>query len=325
MGDFVLNDSDSALDSDEELQEAFAKGLLKPGLNEEIERVEKKYANNVADLKAKLKEFKLQLPWVESLDLVTAVAPLAPDVAMQIEETAQRRKNIKENTKGKLKYDPTEDPVLNEFKRENLIHRQAQAAVIEGIKRLKELGIATRRPDDYFAEMAKTDEHMQKVRKNLMAKQAAQARTEKVRQLRDQKKMSKRVQIDAKLKQQADKKQMLEQLKRVRKGKASASDLDFLDDNQGKKGQGKGKDKVNRKRQHKDNKFGFGGKKKGSKMNTRDSSNNMDGFNSSAKKKPFNFRDNNMKSKNFKPNNKKMQKGGKPQRPGKSKRMKQKR
>ena len=51
------------------------------------------------------------------------------------------------------------------------------------------------RPDDYFAEMAKSDEHMQKVRKNLMAKQAAQARTEKVRQLRDQKKMAKRVQV----------------------------------------------------------------------------------------------------------------------------------
>lgn len=43
--------------------------------------------------------------------------------------------------------------------------------------------------------MAKSDEHMQKVRKNLMAKQAAQARTEKVRQLRDQKKIAKRVQV----------------------------------------------------------------------------------------------------------------------------------
>lgn len=51
------------------------------------------------------------------------------------------------------------------------------------------------RPEDYFAEMAKTDEHMQKVRKNLMSKKAAQARTEKVRQLREQKKIAKRVQV----------------------------------------------------------------------------------------------------------------------------------
>lgn len=65
---------------------------MQPGLNEEIERVEKKYINNVADLKAKHKEFKLKLPWVETLDLVTAVAPMAPDVALQLQETAQRRK-----------------------------------------------------------------------------------------------------------------------------------------------------------------------------------------------------------------------------------------
>lgn len=43
--------------------------------------------------------------------------------------------------------------------------------------------------------MAKSDEHMQKVRKSLLAKQAAQARVDKVRQLRDQKKIAKRVQV----------------------------------------------------------------------------------------------------------------------------------
>ncbi|CAK1553452.1 unnamed protein product [Leptosia nina] len=306
--DFVLNDSESDVDSDEELQEAFAKGLLKPGINEEIEKVEKRHVNNIADLKAKLKEFELKLPWVETLDLVTSVAPMAPDVALQIQQTAQRRKNLQENTKSKQLYDPASDPVLNEFKRENLIHRQAQAAVLDGIKRLKELNIPTRRPDDYFAEMAKTDEHMQKVRKNLMAKQAAQSRVEKVRQLREQKKIAKRVQIDTKLKQAADKKHMLEQLKRVRKGKST--DLDFLDDKKGKGNKGKDAMKVNKRRAMKDQKFGFGGKKKGSKLNTRESSSQMDGFNSSAKKKPFNI-----KSKQFKPNNKK-----KNQRPGKSKR-----
>lgn len=54
-------------------------------------------------------------------------------------------RNVQENSKGKQVYDPTNDPVLNEFKRENLIHRQAQAAVLDGIKHLKELNISTRR------------------------------------------------------------------------------------------------------------------------------------------------------------------------------------
>ncbi|CAG9115759.1 hypothetical protein JYU34_016683 [Plutella xylostella] len=314
MTDFELNASDSEVDSDEELQEAFAKGLLQPGLNEVVEKTAKNYINNVAELKIKLKEIKLKLPWVETLDLVTTVAPMAPDIALQLQETAIKRKNVKENTKGKQAYDPTQDPVLNEFKRENLLHRQAQAAVMEGIKKLKELNIPTKRPEDYFAEMAKSDEHMQKVRKNLLAKQAAQARVEKVRQLRDQKKIAKRVQTEAKLKQASDKREMLEKLKRVRKGKSS--DLDFLDDNKGKNNN-KGKGATARsakKRANKDQKFGFGGKKKGSKLNTRESSNDMDGFNSSAKKKPFNF-----KSQNFKA------KGKKPQRPGKSKRKNAKR
>lgn len=76
------------------MQEAFAKGLLKPGLNEEIEKVDKQYVNNITDLKAKLKEFELKLPWVETLDMVTSVAPMAPDVALQIQQTAQRRKLV---------------------------------------------------------------------------------------------------------------------------------------------------------------------------------------------------------------------------------------
>lgn len=76
------------------MQEAFAKGILKPGLNEEIEKIEKRHINNVEDLKLKLKEFQLKLPWIETLDLVTTVAPMAPDVALQLQETAQRRKYV---------------------------------------------------------------------------------------------------------------------------------------------------------------------------------------------------------------------------------------
>ena len=32
-----------------------------------------------------------------------------------------------------------------------------------GLKRLRDLDVPTTRPDDYFAEMIKTDEHMQRV------------------------------------------------------------------------------------------------------------------------------------------------------------------
>ena len=59
-------ESDSSdQDTDEELKEAFAAGLLKPGLNYMGEAPEKKVAkNNVPALTQKLAELQRNLPWV---------------------------------------------------------------------------------------------------------------------------------------------------------------------------------------------------------------------------------------------------------------------
>ena len=43
-------------------------------------------------------------------------------------------------------------------------YQQALSAVELGQRKLEELDIPTTRPDDYFAEMVKTDDHMRKVR-----------------------------------------------------------------------------------------------------------------------------------------------------------------
>lgn len=82
-------------------------------------------------------------------------------VLLQLEETQNLRQNVLKNSKNSGSIE--EDPVLNDFKREMMFHRQAQAAVLESFPRLKSLGVLTKRPDDYFAQMAKSDEHMQKV------------------------------------------------------------------------------------------------------------------------------------------------------------------
>lgn len=42
-------------------------------------------------------------------------------------------------------------------------YQQAQSAVAIGLRKLQELDVPTTRPDDYFAEMIKTDDHMRKV------------------------------------------------------------------------------------------------------------------------------------------------------------------
>ena len=83
---------------------------------------------------------------------------------LQEEELKHEAKLTKfKGKKKKIAHTAGEDPALNDFRRETLFHRQAQAAVLRGIAQLKECGIRTKRPDDYFAEMAKSDEHMHKV------------------------------------------------------------------------------------------------------------------------------------------------------------------
>ncbi|CAL7942032.1 unnamed protein product [Xylocopa violacea] len=266
--------------SDEELQEAYAKGLLKPGLNVVIEENKKTHKNCVNLMKKKLEEIKLNLPWIERLDTVNAPAPLAPELALQMQEQEVRRAKQLKGNKKLPQYDPSEDPVLNDFRRETMFHRQAQSAVMDSIARLKKLGVPTIRPDDYFAEMAKSDAHMQKVRENLMRKQTVAQRSEKIRQLRQQKKVGKQMQIEATLKKHAEKRKMLEEVKKYRKG--ARRDLDFLDDK--KKPQNKTVDpKVAAKRKMRDAKYGFGGKKRGNKKNTRASSADVSEYKRPAK------------------------------------------
>ncbi|GJQ75767.1 hypothetical protein Trydic_g17838 [Trypoxylus dichotomus] len=214
MSDFENSNSDSeAADSDLELQEAFAAGVLKPGLN----KVEEKrlFANDIKGLRQKQQEIALNLPWIETLDCINSVAPLAPELATKMQEQEQKRENQLKNNKKLPQFNSNEDPVLNDFKRETMFYRLAQATVLDALPKLKEMNIQTKRPEDYFAEMAKTDAHMQKIREKLMQKQAQQQRSEKVKQLRMQRKEGKALQTQARLERQKEKREMLEQVKHM--------------------------------------------------------------------------------------------------------------
>lgn len=263
-------------DSDDALREKFHKNELRTGLNV-IEKVERQPANDTVKLKAALEMYMLKASWVERMDLINDLAPLTPELAIQIEKQQQKRQNQFKGNR-KIPYvAPEADPVLNDFKREILFHRQAQAATIEGIRRLREVGVTTKRPDDYFAEMAKSDEHMRRVTKVLQDKQEGIAKSERVRQLREQRRMGKLIQRQATEKRDEERRKMLSDVKKFRKGKLS--NLDFLDDDdEGPRGEfrksGKqkvSKKKVSAKRKARDAKFGFGGRKKGMKRNTKES------------------------------------------------------
>lgn len=87
----------------------------------------------------------LALGWLETLDCVTDQAPLAPELADQMQQQQNLRQNQLQNNKKLKQFAPEQDPVLNDFKREVMFHRQAQAAVMEAVPKLKAAGIAITR------------------------------------------------------------------------------------------------------------------------------------------------------------------------------------
>merc|ERR1712012_1372227 len=208
-----------------ELKEAFAAGLLKPGLNYEAGE-KKEVKNNFPAMRQKLAEMQTKLNWVERLDLVNGPAPLAPELAYKEELHSKERASRAKQAGGSLE----EDVVHNDFKREMLFYRQAQAAVLEGLPRLQSLGVKTKRPEDYFAQMAKSDQHMKKMTKG------------------------------------------------------QGGNMDFLDkkDSKGKVGGGR----KEQKRNFKDKKFGFGGKKRDVKKNDKRSTDDVSSFRPGQKTSP---------------------------------------
>ncbi|XP_017784580.1 PREDICTED: probable rRNA-processing protein EBP2 homolog [Nicrophorus vespilloides] len=260
--DFAMESSDSEY-GDNELQQAFAEGKLKPGLNIP-EELKKPIVNNVVGLVNALKTFKKKLPWIEILDSVNGLAPIAPEMAAKLLTNEQKRANELQNNKKLPQFKPEEDPVLNDFKRETMFHRQAQACVLDCFPKLKAMGMPCLRPDDYFAQMAKTDDHMQKIRTKLMEQEEQQKRSEKVKQIRLHKQQGKAIANETRVKRIAEKRELMNNLKKAKKGKGA--DLSFLEN--GKKPM----KTLSNSRVKRNEKYGMGGKKKGSKRNTKESS-----------------------------------------------------
>jgi len=211
-----MQESDEDLDDEEleerELQAALASGALKPGLNimTRVPETRLKFYIDEEALEKKLLDIKQFTPWIERLDMINAPAPLAPELAYQEEEHAKIRKNTMAQAKDETQLD--DDPIHNDFKREMMFYRQAQAAVLEAIPRLNSMNIPTRRPEDYFAQMVKSDDHMQKIRGKLLSKQKEEERRQKVRRFRELKKFGKQVQVETEQNKAKARKQLDEKL-----------------------------------------------------------------------------------------------------------------
>ncbi|CAI2736978.1 unnamed protein product, partial [Dicrocoelium dendriticum] len=207
-----------------------------------------------------------KLPWIERLDIVTEPTPAAKEL------------NIPQ--------DPTQIDPDDDFKRENYFYRLAQAAVLKAIPELHQLGVPTKRPSDYFAEMVKSDDHMVKIRKHLVESQQRLALQERARAIREKRKFGKEIQQAVLQARKEEKRKLTAAVKASRKksGKDRADALAEIlaehqieyDNKAQKTGYHRAKDvanrrKINHKRDYKNKKYGHGGQKKRSKRNTLES------------------------------------------------------
>ncbi|KAJ9402563.1 hypothetical protein DTO282F9_759 [Paecilomyces variotii] len=177
---------------------------------------------------------------------------------------------------------PDPDDDLN---RELAFYKVCQSAAAQARGLLKKEGIPFTRPGDYFAEMVKNDEHMGKIKKKLYDEAAAKKAAADARRQRDLKKFGKQVQI-AKLQQrQKEKRETLEKINSLKRkrgnegttGPANDEDLFDIALEEPSKDRKHSAGGPNLKRQKKNEKFGFGGKKRhhksGDAISTGDLSN----------------------------------------------------
>lgn len=211
--------------------------------------------------------------------------------------------------------EPTSIPdAEDDLARELAFYAQSLAAVKEARLKLRKEGHPFTRPTDYFAEMVKSDEHMGKIKAKLVDDAASKKASQDARRQRDLKKFGKQVQQEKLKERAAAKKDMLDKvnlLKRKRQGEGLQAEKedDIFDvaledevttarkDRDARKAGGVGKaggkksgsgggeragrdgnGQANPKRARKNEKYGFGGKKRFGKSGDAESSGDMTGF-----------------------------------------------
>lgn len=158
--------------------------------NKETRKPERVKANDKDKMLRILEEFKLKkLPWIETMS-VTSSEPISVE-------------------------DPNDD-----MKRELAFYQQALEAAKIGREKVLEAGVPFTRPDDYFAEMIKSDEHMAKIRTRLMNEAARVKASEDAKKQRHNKKFGKKLQLEKERERQKQKAETLEKIKQLKRSKS---------------------------------------------------------------------------------------------------------
>lgn len=103
--------------------------------------------------------------------------------------------------------------VSDDLSRELAFYSQSLSSAISARALLKAEGVPFTRPNDYFAEMVKADEHMAKIKGRLIEEAAGKKASAEARKQRDLKKFGKQVQVAKLQERQKEKTETLEKIK----------------------------------------------------------------------------------------------------------------
>ncbi|OCK93242.1 Ebp2-domain-containing protein [Cenococcum geophilum 1.58] len=255
-----LNDTDSSSSEDEDIPLSDIESLASEDRGDILPH-QRLTINNTTALLSALHRIQLptsSMPFSEHQSLTTAAPTSIPDVE-------------------------------DDLNRELAFYAQSLSTVNEARALLKKEGVLFSRPADYFAEMVKSDEHMGKIKQKLIDTAAGKKAAADARRQRDLKKFGKQVQVAKLQERDKAKRETLEKINLLKRKRQSAElttthepdlfDVTLDDAAAAKPSRSDRKDgRPNPKRQKKNDKFGFGGKKRFAKSGDAVSSADMRGF-----------------------------------------------
>ena len=223
------------------------------GEEEEEEEEEEQAIYNVDSMHDKLEDIAWteQQPWAETL----AITSEAPTEVADVDD---------------------------DLERELAFYNQALASAKSAISKFEEAGVPWQRPADYYAEMVKSDDHMSRVKEQLLYEQQIIETSEQRRRERETKKFGKQVAAEKKKEKDHEKKKAItgvSALRKQRQRSGFAGDLDMDAELARMDGRGGNRGKKTKlgdrftaqdksgKRAKRDSKFGFGGPKRLQKQN----------------------------------------------------------
>ncbi|KAI3712565.1 hypothetical protein L1987_71124 [Smallanthus sonchifolius] len=202
--------------------------------------------------------------------------------------------------------------VNDDLTRELAFYTQALDGTRQAFVKFQTTGLPFLRPVDYYAEMVKTDTHMEKIKGRLLSEKRRIEEVEERRKARENKKKAKEVQAEKQKERAKQKKDEIESVKKWRKQRQQSGfqsgekdgDMGLSFENgkesdtarknkqagvkpwdraggKAKQSGGKGGGGKRKSREFRDSKYGFGGKKGMKKQNTAETTNDFKGFNKS--------------------------------------------